>query len=136
MKHIRLYEYHSELPTPSSVADIKNMSETDFLRNLKMLKDKGDEEQAFSLLQIWMNSHKDAKNDYDFTSKLGDIMGDGDFLYNKVVQQNTYLAKKKRPELIKKIEGVKKNIKDYEELLRMSKETLAKLEFEIIGTDI
>ena len=133
MKHIRLYEYHSELPTPSSVADIKNMSETDFLRNLKMLKDKGDEEQAFSLLQIWMNSHKDAKNDYDFTSKLGDIMGDGDFLYNKVVQQNTYLAKKKRPELIKKIEGVKKNIKDYEELLRMSKETLQRLEFELAG---
>ena len=133
MKHIRLYEYYSELPSSSSVADIKNMSETDFLRNLKMLKDKGDEEQAFSLLQIWMNSHQDAKNDYDFTSKLGDIMGDEDFLYNKAAQLDKYHNSLKRPELIKKIEGVKKNIKDYEELLRMSKETLARLEFELVG---
>ena len=141
MKHIRLYEYYSELPTSSSVADIKNMSETDFLRNLKMLKDKGDEEQAFSLLQIWMNSHKDAKSDFDLMGKIGEMFpsasleDDGKpFFYDKVVQQNTYLAKKKRPDLMKQIADTEKNIKDYEELLRMAKERLVKLNFELTGT--
>ena len=119
MKHIRLYEYYSELPTSFSVADIQNMSETDFLTNLKMLKDKGDEEQAFTLLQIWMNHHKDAKNDFDFNTKLGEIFrdvsleSDDRFFYDKLVQRNTYLAKNKRPALVKEIEEVKRNIKNY-----------------------
>ena len=140
MKHIRLYEYYSELPTSFSVADIQNMSETDFLRNFKMLKDKRDEEQAFSLLQIWMKSHQDAKEDYDFMTKLGEILPDASlepddtFLHNKAVQLNTYLAKKKRPDLMKQIADTEKNIKDYGELLRMAKERLVKLNFELTGT--
>ncbi len=140
MKHIRLYEYYSELPTSFSVAEIQNMSETDFLTNLKMLKDKGDEEQAFSLLQIWMNHHKDAANDMDFNAKLGGIFRDvslesGDrFFYDKIMQRNTYLAKNKRPALVKEIEEVKRNIKNYEERLRMSKDRLARLESEMTKT--
>ena len=140
MKHIRLYEYYSELPTSFSVADIQNMSETDFLTNLKMLKDKGDEEQAFTLLQIWMNHHKDAKNDFDFNTKLGEIFrdvsleSDDRFFYDKLVQRNTYLAKNKRPALVKEIEEVKRNIKNYEEMLRMSKDRLDRLEFEMTKT--
>lgn len=140
MKHIRLYEYYSELPTSFSVADIQNMSETDFLTNLKMLKDKGDEEQAFSLLQIWMNHHKDAKNDFDFNTKLGEIFrdvsleSDDRFFYDKLVQMNTYLAKNKRPALVKEIEEVKRKIKNYEELLRIAKDRLDRLEFEMTKT--
>ncbi len=140
MKHIRLYEYYSELPTSFSVAEIQNMSETDFLTNLKMLKDKGDEEQAFSLLQIWMNHHKDAANDMDFNAKLGGIFRDvslesGDrFFYDKIMQRNTYLAKNKRQGLVKEIEEVKRDVKKYEEMLRMSKDRLDRLELEMTKT--
>jgi hypothetical protein len=145
MKHIRLYEYYSELPTSFSVAEIQNMSETDFLTNLKMLKDKGDEEQAFSLLQIWMNHHKDAANDMDFNAKLGGIFRDvslesddspksGNFLHDKAVQLNTYLAKNKREGVVKQIEEVKRNIKNYEEMLRVAKDRLDRLEFEMTKT--
>ncbi len=140
MKHIRLYEYYSELPTSFSVAEIQNMSETDFLTNLKMLKDKGDEEQAFTLLQIWMNHHKDAKNDFDFNTKLGGIFRDvslesGDrFFYDKIMQRNTYLAKNKRQGLVKEIEEVKRDVKKYEEMLRMSKDRLDRLELEMTKT--
>jgi len=142
MKHIRLYEYYSELPTSFSVAEIQNMSETDFLTNLKMLKDKGDEEQAFSFLQIWMNhpDHKYAKNDFDFNTKLGGIFrnvsleSDDRFFYDKLVQMNTYLAKNKRPALVKEIEEVKRKIKNYEELLRIAKDRLDRLEFEMTKT--
>ncbi len=140
MKHIRLYEYYSELPTSFSVAEIQNMSETDFLTNLKMLKDKGDEEQAFSLLQIWMNHHKDAANDMDLNAKLGGIFRDvslesGDrFFYDKIMQRNTYLAKNKRQGLVKEIEEVKRDVKKYEEMLRMSKDRLDRLELEMTKT--
>lgn len=142
MKHIRLYEYYSELPTSFSVAEIQNMSETDFLTNLKMLKDKGDEEQAFSFLQIWMNhpDHKYAKNDKDFNMKLGGIFrdvsleSDDHFFYDKIMQRSTYLAKKKRPALVEEIEEEKRNIKNYEEMLRMSKDRLARLESEMTKT--
>lgn len=149
MKHIRLYEYYSELPTSFSVAEIQNMSETDFLTNLKMLKDKGDEEQAFSLLQIWMNHHKDAQGrttlGKDFFMKLGGILPDvslesddspksGNFLHDKAVQLNTYLAKNKREGVVKQIEEVKRNIKNYEEMLRVAKDRLDRLEFEMTKT--
>ena len=137
MKHIRLYEFYSELPTSFSVADIQNMSETDFLINLKMLKDKGDEEQAFSLLQIWMNSHQDAKNNMSFMQKLGYIIPsakEDDFFSNKARQKIAYQDSLKRPKLQEEIEEVKRSIKNYEEMLRMAKDRLAKLEFEITGT--
>ena len=139
MKHISLFEYYSDMPRSFSAQEIKNMTEDQFLMNLRKFADKEnypisfDEEQVFTLLQIWMNSHQDAKDDPDFMKKLSDVIGDENLLYNKAVQLDKYHNSLKRPELIKKIEEVKKNIKDYEELLRMSKETLARLEFELVG---
>ncbi len=133
MKHIRIYEYYSELPTSFSVADIQNMSETDFLTNLKMLKDKGDEEQFFSLLQIWMNHHKDAKDNPDFVNKFA-VELDFDnqeerleiedrFFYNKALQLDTH----RRGGMKQEIEETKRDIKKYEELLRMAKNKLDRL---------
>lgn len=137
MKHIRLYEYYSELPTSFSVADIQNMSETDFLTNLKMLKDKGDEEQAFSLFQIWMKANPSSKNNMSFMQKLGSMIPsakEDDFFSNKARQKIAYQDSLKRPKLQKEIEEEKRKIKNYEEMLRMAKDRLDRLEFEIGGT--
>lgn len=137
MKHISLYEYYSELPTSFSVADIQNMSETDFLTNLKMLKDKGDEEQAFSLFQIWMKANPSSKNNMSLMQKLGSMIPsakEDDFFSNKARQKIAYQDSLKRPKLQKEIEEVKSKIKNYEEMLRMAKDRLDRLEFEIGGT--
>ena len=139
MKHISLFEYYSDMPRSFSAQEIKNMTKDQFLMNLRKFADKEnypisfDEEQVFTLLQIWMNSHQDAKDDYDFMKKLSEVIGDDDLLHNKAAQLDKYHNSLKRPELIKKIEDTKRVIEKYEEAIRVAKERLQRLNFELTG---
>jgi len=133
MKHISLFEYYSDMPNQFSVQEIKNMTKDQFLMNLKNLAGAKDDEQAFTMMQIWTRANPNAILDRDFVEKLGRIFPEGtaeDLFRNKVGQLDYYKRTKKHPELLNQIENQKGEIKNYEEMLRMAKDTLARLESE------
>jgi len=127
MKHISLFEYYSDMPKQFSVQEIKNMTEDQFLMNLNELIGKGDDEQAFTMLQIFLNANPSSKNNWSFNDKLGYITKGNDFFSNKARQKVYYQDSLKRPNLQKEISDLEKEIRNYEEMIRMSKSRLEKL---------
>ena len=72
MKHIKLFEQiSSELPKVFTREEIKNMTQEEFFKVMEMYYREHNSSQAFTLMQIMLDSKPDLKNDFDFMSKLG-----------------------------------------------------------------
>lgn len=128
MKHIALYEYYSDLPKGFSVQEIEKMTEDQFLTTFKNYVDAGDEDQAFTLMQIWFNANPDSKNSWSFMDRFGRSAGKyGDLFLDKAKQKDSAESQLKRPKLMAEIAEVERSIKNYEEMLRMAKDRLASL---------
>jgi len=135
MKHLRLYEYYSELPLDHSVDEIKKMTEDEFLNAIKKLKGKGEitfEEQIFTYIQIWKELHPESFTDMYFLGKLGNITGNPEIGSLKQSQKDTYQkasSKAAAEEAYQKksIKDLENKIRLAEENLRMDKEKLAEL---------
>ena len=123
MKHIRLYEYYSELPKDFSVEDIENMTEDEFFKNLEILNSK-DKEQAFSLVEIWLNANPNAQSDMDFNRKIGAY---GDVFVDKLLQKDKYVEQVRATSIPAQITKLESEIKADEESLMMKREKLANL---------
>jgi hypothetical protein len=135
MKHLRLYEYYSELPLDFSADEIKKMTEDEFLNAIKKLKGKGEitfEEQIFTYIQIWKELHPESFTDMYFLGKLGNITGNPEIGSLKQSQKDTYQkasSKAAAEEAYQKksIKDLENKIRLAEENLRMDKEKLAEL---------
>jgi len=133
MKHLRLYEYYSELPLDHSVDEIKKMTEDEFLNAIKKLKGKGEitfEEQIFTYIQIWKELHPESFTDMYFLGKLGNITGNPEIGSLKQSQRDTFIKNSKKAaseEFPQSIKDLENKIRLAEENLRMDKEKLAEL---------
>ena len=147
MKHLRLYEYYSELPLDYSVDEIKKMTEDEFLNAIKKLKGKGEitfEEQIFTYIQIWKELHPESFTNMYFLGKLGNITGNPEIGSLKQSQRDTFIKNSKKaaseewyqkmlPQSIKDLEN---KIRLAEENLRMDKEKLAELKSKGFGIPV
>jgi hypothetical protein len=60
MKHIKLFEQiASELPKVFTTEEIKNMTQDEFFRVMEMYYREKNSEQAWTLFQIWTDSHRE-----------------------------------------------------------------------------
>lgn len=60
MKHIKLFEQiASELPKVFTTEEIKNMTQDEFFEVMEMYYKEKNSEQAWTLFQIWTDSHRE-----------------------------------------------------------------------------
>jgi hypothetical protein len=73
MKHIKLFEQVSSvLPKVFTTQEIKNMTQDEFFQAMEMYYREKNPEQAWTLFQIWTDSHQEEiENSYGFHTKLG-----------------------------------------------------------------
>jgi len=72
MKHIKLFEQVSSvLPKVFTTQEIKNMTQDEFFQVMEMYYREKNPEQAWTLMQVWTNSHREeVKSSFGFQSKL------------------------------------------------------------------
>ena len=83
MKHIKLFEQvYSVLPKVFTTEEIKNMSQDEFFRVMEMYYREKNPEQAWTLMQIWTDSHREELSNNmtpDFAEKFSKY---GEFINN------------------------------------------------------
>ena len=72
MKHIKLFEQLSSvLPKVFTTQEIKNMTQDEFFKVMEMYYREKNPEQAWTLMQVWINSHREeVESSFDFHNKL------------------------------------------------------------------
>ena len=71
MKHIKLFEQiASELPKVFTTEEIKNMSQDEFFRVMEMYYREPNPDQAYTLLEIWIVAHPEARNNSEWLNKM------------------------------------------------------------------
>lgn len=139
MKYIKLFEeITSELPKVFTKEEIENMTQEEFFEVMEMYYKEHNSAQAFTLLQIWVDSDQFERENYDFFIKLNKYANfidtehtDGGPLSRG--QQLSGFSKKNSKasadyDLTKKISDLEQHIKQREELIIRNKEKLAKEE--------
>lgn len=141
MKHIKLFEeISSELPKVFTREEIKNMTQEEFFEVMEMYYKEHNSAQAFTLLQIWVDSHPELSVNppvnSDFYIKLGKYANfidtehtdDGPLSRGRQIsgfsKENSKASAKY--DLTKKISDLEQHIKQREELIIRNKEKLAK----------
>lgn len=83
MKHIKLFEQvASVLPKVFSTEEIKNMTQDEFFEVMEMYYREKNSEQAWTLFQIWTDSHREELRNnmpHDFAGKFSKY---GEFINN------------------------------------------------------
>lgn len=140
MKYIKLFEeISSELPKVFTKEEIKNMTQEEFFEVMEMYYKEHNSTQAFTLLQIWVNSHPKSNN-FEFFNKLSKYANFIDTEHTDAGplsrgQQIGDFSKENRKastkyDLTKKISDLEQHIKQREEMIRRNKEKLAEEEKE------
>ena len=82
MKHIKLFEQvSSELPRVFTTQEIKNMTQDEFFKVMEMYYREKNSEQAWTLMQVWTDSHREEIGTYSFAekfSKYGEFINSSD----------------------------------------------------------
>ena len=138
MKHIKLFEQVSSvLPKAFTTQEIKNMTQDEFFQVMEMYYREPNTDQAFTLLQVWAEAHPEAKNDYDWNSKLGKyvVFLDNASLFDGGKGRSSKMDDLKRELGLERldwqsIDDLRQEIARDEEKLMLKKEKLAKIEKE------
>lgn len=136
MKHIKLFEQiSSEIPKVFTKEEIKNMTQEEFFEVMEMYYKEHNSTQAFTLLQIWVDSHLEEIRE-DFYTKLNkyanfiDTEHTDDGPLSRGQQLDGFRNKNSKAsaeyDLTKKISDLEQHIKQREELIIRNKEKLAK----------
>lgn len=138
MKYIKLFEeISSELPKVFTKEEIKNMTQEEFFEVMEMYYKEHNSTQAFTLLQIWVNSSPKFRTENpDFYIKLSKYTNfiDTEHIDAGPLSRGRQMAgfskenskASAKYDLTKKISDLEQHIKQSEEMIRRNKEKLAK----------